>query len=72
MGFPGGSDTLHSVWQSLGPSIWKKIGIDNLIYKALIETQTENKHRDTKGESVVMGGTGKLGLIYILSILCIK
>ena len=40
MGFPGGSDTLLSVWQSLGPSIWKKIGTDNLIYKASIETQT--------------------------------
>ena len=27
---------------------------------------------DTRGEAVVMGGTGKLGLIYTLLILCIK
>ena len=47
MGFPGGSDTLHSVWQSLGPSIWKKIGIDDLIYKASIETQTQRTNIGT-------------------------
>jgi len=35
----------------------KKIGIDNLIYKAEIETDLESKHMDIKGE----GGWDELG-----------
>ena len=50
----------------------EKIGVDDLIYKAKIETYVENKHMDTKGE----GGSGmnwEIGIdIYTLLILCIK
>ena len=34
------------------------------------DTDIENKNMNTKGERVAVGGVGRLGLIYILLILC--
>ena len=51
----------------------EKIGIDNLIYKAEIETDVENKSMDTKGGKRVGGMNWEIGIdIYTLLILCIK
>ena len=51
----------------------EKIGIDDLICKAEIETQTQNKCMDTKKESREGGMNGEIGTdIYTLLILRIK
>ena len=50
----------------------EKIEIDDLIYKAEVDTDIENKHMDTKGERGV-GMNWEIGIdIYTLLILCIK
>ena len=51
----------------------EKIGIDDLIYKAEIETDVENKSMDNKGGRGGGGMNWEIGIdIYTLLILCIK
>ena len=43
----------------------EKIGIDDLIYKAEIETKTEQTYGYQGGKGGGVGWTGRLGLTYI-------
>ena len=43
----------------------EKTGTENLIYKAEIDTDIENKPMDTKEKRGGMGGVGRLGLTHI-------